>query len=88
MPRSAASRGLSVALVEEDDFAAAPLGALPGCVRRAAVSGTREFGPVDAMKPRSCLTLFARAAPGEPVFGQVLGKYFGGISDPVTEQRL
>ena len=29
MPRSVASRGLSVALVEEDDFAAAPLGALP-----------------------------------------------------------
>jgi len=47
-----------------------------------------EFGPVDAMKPRSCLTLFARAAPGESVFGQVLAKYFGGISDPVTEQRL
>jgi len=47
-----------------------------------------EFGPIDAMKLRSRLTLFARAAPGEPVFGQVLGQYFGGIPDPATEQRL
>src|ERR1700743_2636210 len=34
------------------------------------------FGPVDAMKLRSSMTLFAAAAPGAPVFGEVLTKYF------------
>ena len=46
------------------------------------------FGPVDAMKLRSSMTLFARAAPGTPVFGQVLDRYFGGRADEATEQRL
>ena len=26
--------------------------------------------------------------PGEPVFRQVLGQYFGGVPDPATEQRV
>lgn len=47
------------------------------------------FGGVDALKLRSCLTLFLRAAPaGEPLFGQVLGQYFGGIPDPATDELL
>jgi len=46
------------------------------------------FGEVDAMKLRSSVTLFRHAAPGEPVFRQVLDQYFDGISDPATEQRL
>ena len=46
------------------------------------------FGEVDAVKLRSSMTLFMRAAPGEPVFGQVLGQYFDGVPDPATEQRL
>jgi len=46
------------------------------------------FGEVDAMKLLSCVTLFRRAAPGEPVFRQVLDQYFDGIPDPATEQRL
>ena len=46
------------------------------------------FGEVDALKLCSSMTLFARAAPGEPVFGQVLDQYFGGVPDPATEQRL
>ena len=46
------------------------------------------FGEVDAVKLRSSMTLFLRAAPGEPVFGQVLDQYFGGVPDPATEQRL
>src|SRR6516225_3580193 len=46
------------------------------------------FGEVDALKLCSSMTLFARAAPGEPVFRQVLDQYFGGQPDSATEQRL
>jgi uncharacterized protein (DUF1810 family) len=46
------------------------------------------FGEVDALKLRSCVTLFRHAAPGEPVFRQVLDQYFGGIPDSATEQRI
>jgi uncharacterized protein (DUF1810 family) len=46
------------------------------------------FGGIDAMKLRSAMTLFARAAPRELVFGQVLEQYFGGVSDPATERLI
>ncbi len=46
------------------------------------------FGEVDALKLCSSMTLFMHAAPGEPVFRQVLDRYFGGIPDAATEQRL
>ena len=46
------------------------------------------FGGVDAQKLQSCMTLFARAAPHEAVFGQVLERYFGGRGDPGTDERL
>jgi uncharacterized protein (DUF1810 family) len=46
------------------------------------------FGPVDAMKLRSSMTLFAAAAPDESVFGEVLAKYFGGVQDDATLARL
>ena len=46
------------------------------------------FGGIDALKLRSSMTLFLRAAPDEPVFRQVLDQYFGGEPDPATEQRI
>ena len=46
------------------------------------------FGEVDALKLRSSMTLFMRAAPGEPVFRQVLDRYFGGEPDSATERRI
>ena len=46
------------------------------------------FGEVDALKLRSSMTLFMHAAPGEPVFRQVLDQYFGGVPDSATEQRI
>jgi len=46
------------------------------------------FGPVDAQKLRSSMTLFARAAPDEPVFREVLDHYFGGAEDDATTSRL
>jgi len=51
-------------------------------------SAEQILGEVDALKLRSCVTLFMHAAPGEPVFGQVLDRYFDGIPDPATEQRI
>jgi len=46
------------------------------------------FGGLDALKLRSSMTLFMRAAPGEPVFRQVLDRYFGGETDAATERRI
>jgi uncharacterized protein (DUF1810 family) len=46
------------------------------------------FGGVDAMKLRSSMTLFARAAPGNPLFGQVLDRYYGGVADQATDRLL
>jgi uncharacterized protein (DUF1810 family) len=51
-------------------------------------SAEEIFGPVDAMKLRSSMTLFAAAAPDEPVFSEVLRKYFGGKPDEATLARL
>ena len=46
------------------------------------------LGSTDAMKLRSCMTLFHRAAPDEPVFAQVLDRYYGGLADEATDARL
>jgi uncharacterized protein (DUF1810 family) len=46
------------------------------------------FGPVDAQKLRSSMTLFARAAPEQPVFAEVLAAYFDGAEDPATVELL
>jgi len=46
------------------------------------------LGPVDALKLRSSMTLFAHAADGEPVFAEVLDKYFAGGEDDATLSRL
>ncbi len=46
------------------------------------------FGGLDAQKLRSSMTLVMHAAPGAPVFRQVLDQYFGGVPDPATEQRI
>ena len=46
------------------------------------------FGVTDAMKLRSSMTLFARAAPESPVFRDVLDRYFDGRPDEATAARL
>jgi uncharacterized protein (DUF1810 family) len=50
-------------------------------------TATEILGPVDAMKLRSSMTLFARAAPEQPLYGAVLDRYFDG-PDGATEARL
>jgi len=58
------------------------------------VLATREstaeqlFGSTDAMKLRSSMTLFHRAAPDEPVFAGVLDRHFSGVADDATDARL
>ncbi len=51
-------------------------------------SAEQIFGAVDAMKVRSCMTLFHRAAPEEAVFREVLDRFYGGAADPATDLRL
>jgi uncharacterized protein (DUF1810 family) len=48
----------------------------------------RVLGPVDAQKLRSSMTLFAHAAPDEPVFREVLDHFFDGAEDDATTSRL
>jgi uncharacterized protein (DUF1810 family) len=46
------------------------------------------LGSPDDMKFRSCMTLFARAAPEEPAFRAAIDQYFGGAEDQSTVARL
>ncbi len=46
------------------------------------------FGSPDDMKFRSCMTLFARAAPDNGPFLAALAKYFAGLPDAATLDRL
>ena len=46
------------------------------------------FGEIDAVKLRSSMTLFVTAVPDEPLFEQVLDRYFDGAVDVATVQRL
>lgn len=46
------------------------------------------FGSPDDLKFRSSMTLFAAAAPGEPLFRRALEQYFGGEPDPLTIAQL
>jgi uncharacterized protein (DUF1810 family) len=46
------------------------------------------FGGIDALKLRSSMTLFLRAAPGEPRWQQVLDRFFRGAPDRRTNELL
>ena len=51
-------------------------------------TATEILGQVDATKLRSSMTLFARAAPDNPFFRDVLERYFDGLPDEATDDRL
>lgn len=55
---------------------------------RAARSAEAILGPVDALKLRSSLTLFAVADPGEPRFAEALAAFYDGEPDPATGALL
>ena len=46
------------------------------------------LGSIDALKLRSSMTLFHRAAPDDPVFLAVLDRFFDGVPDELTDIRL
>ena len=93
--RSATSERFSVASLDEARaYLAHPLlGArLHECVAAllAIDGGTADevLGPLDAMKLRSSMTLFHRAAPDDPAFVQVLERFFDGSADAATDALL
>lgn len=51
-------------------------------------SAPEIFGYIDAIKIRSSMTLFAEAAPEEPIFDEVLKKYYHGEKDEKTLDLL
>lgn len=46
------------------------------------------LGAVDAVKFRSCMTLFAAVAPEQKEFTAALAKYYGGAADGATLERI
>lgn len=51
-------------------------------------SAREILGGIDAVKLRSSMTLFMSAEPAEPVFREVLAKFFDGSPDQETIIRL
>ena len=52
------------------------------------VSAEQVLGGTDAMKLRSSMTLFALADPDDPVYADVLERYYGGERDERTVALL
>jgi uncharacterized protein (DUF1810 family) len=92
--RSAMSQRYAIAsLAEARAYLAHPvLGPrLRECARLlVAASGTADdiLGPIDAMKVRSCMTLFLRADPAASLFDDVLARFYGGLPDAATDALL
>ncbi len=51
-------------------------------------SAETVLGPIDAIKLRSSMTLFARAGQVDDPFGACLAAFFGGKADPATLRLL
>ena len=51
-------------------------------------NATAIFSTPDDMKLRSSMTLFAQVQNADPVFKEVIVKYFGGSFDPLTLKLL
>lgn len=51
-------------------------------------SAREMLGSPDHLKLRSCLTLFAQAAPGNPLFQAALVQFYDGEPDALTLARL
>ena len=93
--RSGMARRFGLGSIEEArEYLADPIlgGRLAACTEAVLVHGTKlareVFGPIDAMKFRSCMTLFAIAAPQQSIFQRALDEFFGGEPDPLTVALL
>jgi uncharacterized protein (DUF1810 family) len=51
-------------------------------------SAEEVLGSIDAVKVRSSMTLFLRAAPDEPRFREVLDRFYRGRTDDATDAIL
>ena len=47
-------------------------------------SAVEILGEVDALKFRSCLTLFHSAEPSERIFSDLIDAFYAGKADPLT----
>ena len=52
------------------------------------LTGEEILGPTDTKKLRSSMTLLMRADPEEPLFGQVLARFYDGRADERTDALL
>jgi uncharacterized protein (DUF1810 family) len=93
--RSETSQSYAISSLDEardylaDPVLGARLRACAGLVLSSdAPTAVEIFGTTDAQKLRSSMTLFHRAAPDEPVFAQVLGRFYDGIPDVATDELL
>ncbi|MGZ4181069.1 MAG: DUF1810 domain-containing protein [Solirubrobacteraceae bacterium] len=57
-------------------------------LERTGASARDIFGGIDAIKLRSSMTLFHRADPHNPLFSEVLDRYFDGEPDEATDRLL
>jgi len=77
-------------LEEAREYLANPIlgGRLVVCIEAVLVYRTKSarevFGTPDDLKFRSCMTLFAIAAPQQPIFQIALNEFFAGERDPLT----
>ena len=55
---------------------------------RSGLSAFDIFGGIDALKLHSSMTLFAHAAPDDPLFRTILDRYFDAQADPQTLKRI
>ncbi|GGB39316.1 calpastatin [Sphingomonas metalli] len=67
---------------------ASRLHAAAGAVLAAPGSAEDVMGPIDAIKLRSSMTLFAAVADDPAPFRAVLDRFYGGEDDPETVGRL
>ena len=51
-------------------------------------SAHQIFGSPDDLKFRSCLTLFAAAAPADPLFSRALETFYAGVPDSLTIELI
>jgi uncharacterized protein (DUF1810 family) len=93
--RSGTSRFYAIASVEEARaYLAHPilgprlLESVSAALGTSGASAGQIFGSLDAMKVRSSLTLFHRAAPDEPLFRQMLERFYSGVTDDATDALL
>ena len=89
-----AQRYAIASLVEARAYLAHPVlgprlvGAATAAAEAPAASADALMGGIDALKLRSSMTLFARAAPDEEAFRRVLARWYGGEEDPATSRLL